>query len=285
MWTPDASRHVEGSGATPSSAVTIRPSELALPNQLSQSVCAKINPDGQPLSPAQGPLQPPVRLALVQRLNPNESHNGHSTHPGNGALATLELPVPQSQMTSPGAQAAGMQRKKSVRFGDAEPAAATTNPPGRFNVHAQTQKLQSNNGFNNVAVVYDARPGMMPSGNGFKKGWVGSRLGLALGRSKLGAFASRVLGGTRFFGSRAMQQQAQLENQAISDFAGTYLYAAPEVLQRKNSDFASEVFSFAILIYELFRGVPFALVYQSENDVQSHLDRIVAGWRPEIPNR
>ena len=106
-------------------------------------------------------------------------------------------------------------------------------------------------------------------------------------RVAVNAFVSKVFTQSRIGTNRSKVGQDGLiighHNRKMSDFAGTLLYTAPETLLRAGCDTRSEVFSFGVLIYELFKGVPIACMYESENQVHMHVKKILDGWRPVIP--
>jgi serine/threonine protein kinase len=97
------------------------------------------------------------------------------------------------------------------------------------------------------------------------------------------------------------------------EFAGTLLYAAPELLGGPAArgsrgmaaaaaaaaaslptstppppaplptPYAADIFSFGVVVYEIFHGVPVIYQYERAHEIQRHVDRIKAGWRPEFP--
>lgn len=93
--------------------------------------------------------------------------------------------------------------------------------------------------------------------------------------------SSRAVGSrlhrSKFLGSRARMGGGQAG--LFTHFAGTVLYSAPESLKSNVFTPKSEVFSYGMLIYELWKGCPHSLVYQSQEQVDEHIDKIVKGTR------
>lgn len=66
---------------------------------------------------------------------------------------------------------------------------------------------------------------------------------------------------------------------------GTVLYQAPEILREKGGNIQSDVYSFGIMLYEIAKVMPFGVKYDTPFQVTQHAERILTGWRPEIPPR
>lgn len=106
--------------------------------------------------------------------------------------------------------------------------------------------------------------------------------------SNASATTSKKSSAFRSFG-RAMSRALRLAPRPadevpddLSEFAGTLLYTAPEVLVNQKSGSKGDAFSYGVCLYELMYGTPFSVKYQNEMQVDEHVRRILAGWRPEL---
>ena len=68
---------------------------------------------------------------------------------------------------------------------------------------------------------------------------------------------------------------ATLENTITGTMAGTQLYMAPEVNERKVYDSRADIYSFGVMMWEMWFGkeAPGKLSSMSENEVTQHIDR------------
>lgn len=73
---------------------------------------------------------------------------------------------------------------------------------------------------------------------------------------------------------------------ALTGMTGAYIYMAPEVLHSKCYDQSVDVFSFGVIMFELFSRMLLCAQYSNRVDIDEslgHAERVAAGWRPPFP--
>lgn len=78
----------------------------------------------------------------------------------------------------------------------------------------------------------------------------------------------------------------ELITYALTGKTGAYIYMAPEVLTSKPYNEKVDVFSFGVIMFELFSKSLLSARYQNTNDYdesENHAAKVAAGYRPPFP--